>query len=293
MDLDFSTFNNIFNNVIKYKFKDINLTNAININVRSKIIHFENVYWKYINTKCFTNLRYLRMLSISKNNIRRIQNDTFKNLIRLSDLLLDFNNIIHIETGAFNGLSRLATLELSYNSIVELNTGTFTIYNKRVEYIYIKIRGNKLKTIKNGLFTFHYIKELDLSNNSITNIETNSFNTTILQILKLDNNMLSTIDERVFGNLNDKLNTFTIFNNKIECNCIKLNWVFDHVILTFLNSSVNEYIKCHKLEINLFNKINNCTNNKGKYIYIYIYIYIIYIYIYIYIIYIYIIYILL
>ena len=221
------------------------------------------MYWKYINTKCLTNLTSLRLLSIIKNNISRIQNDTFTSLYELSDLMLNNNNIIHIETGAFNGLKQLSSLELSYNSIVELNTGTFTIYNQSVVYIYIKIHSNKLKNIKNGLFTFDYIRELDLSNNSITNIETNSFNTTILQILKLDNNMLSTIDERVFGNLNDNLNTFTIFNNKIECNCIKLNWVFDHVILTFLKSSVNEYIKCHKLEINLFNKINNCTNNKG------------------------------
>ena len=107
------------------------------------------------------------------------------------------------------------------------------------------------------------------------NKETFKYFSTELQKLSIHNNLLTTIDEDIFGNL-IKLNELKIFNNRINCNCDIVNLVFKYTLLQhLLNTSANAYVECHQLGMNLleFKKDTNCQYN-GKYIYIYIYIYI-------------------
>ena len=265
IDLDFSQFPIPFNNIDTLECNTFKLTHISNIDIKLKYLYFIEVHCKYINSDYFSGLNKLQHLIIKNNNISSVHNFTFKGLIYLSYLDLDYNNITSIESDAFDGLIRLRCLRLNYNSLVELNTGIFTIYNKIGGYSYIEIRGNRIQIIKSGLFTTHYIERIDLSNNSISSIETNAFNTK-LKILKLHDNVLSTIDENVFGILKNVKN-ITIYNNQIICDHHKFNWIFNSTILTLLNSSINKYVKCHQLNVSLFEfmKIKNWSNNKGKY----------------------------
>ena len=145
---------------------------------------------------------------------------------------------------------------------------TFNIYNKIVHFEYIKIKGNRLKIIKSGLFFSDDIKQLDLSNNTINSFEINALNVK-LKILKSYSNVdLSTIAQYMFGNMK-KLKNDTVLNNTIMCNCQTFNWTFKHKILKIWNVSKHYYIVCNQL-ISIF---KNCTINKGNFIYIYIYIY--------------------
>ena len=267
MELDFNTLSYTFNNVMSLQFSAIKLNSVININVDVTAITFITVYFTNIKYRYFEGLIKLKLLKIRFNDIRNITNDIFKDLKSLLTLDLETNNIKYITSGAFHGLIKLKTLRLNNNKIIGLDKGTFNIHNKTGIYESIEIRNNALKTIKSGLFISHYIKRIDLSINNISNIERNAFNTTQLETLYLHDNLLSNIDERVFGNLNSNLKIFTIYNNNINCDCKIFKWLDENrTLLKFLNSSTNMYIKCYRLEIHLFEykKRNNCTSNKGK-----------------------------
>ena len=277
IDIDFSKFKISLDILYVITFSNFNLINVSNINSNIRSLIFKDVYWNKINSNYFSGLNSLQKLTITLNNITTIENKTFIHIIILSNLNLINNCITHIESGAFMGLKWLSRLSLNNNYIFELNTAIFTIYNKIGihENSYIKIQSNQLITIQTGLFVSHPVKQIDLSYNSITSIERNAFNATYLEILILNDNLISNIDEHVFGNLK-QLKMLTISNNIIVCNCEKLKWIFKHSILKLLKKSINNYIQCTNGNTNLFeyNKINTCTNNKGNiYIYIYIYIY--------------------
>ena len=266
IDLNFAIINisslNTLHTIICF---DMKLINISNITTNIQTLSFNNVYLNNIRSYFFTNLTKLESLNITDNNINKIFNYTFKDLSSLVVLELTKNNIKYIESGSFDGLIKLNSLNLNYNSITEFKAGTFAIYNKIGTYGIIKIRGNKLRHIKSGLFISHSIREIDISNNLISSIEINAFNTSQLEVLKVDNNKLSTLDEHVFGNLTN-LSILTIFNNTINCNCEQLKWVFNHPILHLLNSSANSYIKCNNENTYLLT-FDNCTRNKGIYIY--------------------------
>ena len=274
IDLDFSKFQIPFDNIDRLECNLFKLIHFSNININVTYLYFVHSNWTNITSYYFSGLSKLQYLIIKYNNISSIKNNTFKGLISVFDLVLKHNYIVNIEAGAFDGLIRLSRLRLSYNSLVELNTGTFTIFNKLEGYEFINIRGNRLKMIKRGLFDSENIETIDLSNNSIISIESGAFNVTLKRLKLLLNNVLSTIAENVFGRLKNMRN-ITIYNNKINCNCKKLNWIFNKVnnskILKFLNSSVNNFVKCYELNMNLFGFMKKkCTNNRGIYIYIYI-----------------------
>ena len=222
IDLDFSKFSVKFNNLNRLECKYIELTNFSNVNSNLTYLYFSRVKLTDIKSYYFRGLIRLQTLSITNNNISRIQNDTFIDLISLLNLQLAHNNIKYIESSAFNGLLNVVSLQLNNNYLVNLNKDTFKYFS------------------------------------------------TELQKLSIHNNLLTTIDEDIFGNL-IKLNELKIFNKRINCNCEIVNWVFKYTLLLhLLNTSANAYVECHQLDTNLFEFKNesNCSN-KGKYIYIY------------------------
>ena len=270
INLDFYKFKNKFNNLNKLHFQHIRLINVSNIHTNIKELKFYDVYWTSIKSHYFKGLINLKKLKIGSNRISTIENNTFRHLIYLLSLDLEDNRITRIEAGAFFGLKQLNRLNIRTNDLEGLNARTFNILTKRGRYEVIELRHNSLRRIKSGLFISHYIIEIDLSHNSISLIYNNTFNATKLEILFLNNNYLSSLDEGVFGNFNTNLKYFWIYSNTIRCDCPKFKWVLNHPILTHLNRSQNEYIchHCHKLNKNVgeSNIINNITNNTGKYI---------------------------
>ena len=259
--ISFKNFNNI-------EFYNMTLKYFTNINVNIENLCFNNVGWTTIrsenNIVYFTRLNNLITLSISKNKIDNLLKDTFTGLISLVNLRLHHNMIKFIEAGTFSFLIKLKYLYIYHNNIA--NTGKLTYY-------FISMKYNLFKTVKSGVFSSHVNKEIDLSFNLINRIERNAFNKN-LETLRLNDNLLPTIDKSVFGSIGNTLKILTMFNNQIQCDCNKLKWIFNHDILLLLTISKKKLLKCHQLSLNLheFNKRYNCKYNKGKYIYIYIYI---------------------
>ena len=175
-----------------------------------------------------------------------------------------------IESKYYVGLHKLSSLSIIRNNISVIKNSTFI---HLLGLIYLDLPNNNIKYIESSAFIgLNMLYHLQLNHNLIMVLKSNTFNMFESSDLKLymDNNLLSTIDKNVFGKLN-KLELLTIFNNKIECNCQKLNWILHHKIIIHLNSSLNKYIKCYNLKTTFFEllKRSNCSNIKGKYIYIY------------------------
>jgi Leucine-rich repeat (LRR) protein len=70
----------------------------------------------------FINLKSLHKLSISNNNIQRIEAGTFSDLVALEELQLDYNHLSVLDSGALQGLSVLRSLSLAGNSFTQILT---------------------------------------------------------------------------------------------------------------------------------------------------------------------------
>ena len=259
---DFKKFKLPYINTIGIIFKNINIKKVCYIdNEVINELSFINVYWTRIDSTLLKDLKNLDYVRIERNNISRIYNDTFKHNTLLTKVYLIHNMIVHIEVCAFVILKDLKELYLSNNYLLNLNIKLFL----KIPIHTIRIVKNKLDTIKSELFNYYSYRIIDLSYNNITSIERNAFGGKLWE-LYLNNNQLSTIDISIFSTLSNQLIHFDIFDNKITCNCNKLDWIYNYMTL-LRNTHRNDLskIKCHQFKINVlvFKEIFNCTYNKG------------------------------
>ena len=63
----------------------------------------------------------VEVISISRNNVTAVLEDSFSRFVSYLRLYLDRNQISLIEPGAFNGLTNLEFLDLSENKITEVH----------------------------------------------------------------------------------------------------------------------------------------------------------------------------
>ena len=245
---------------------NLNLIKNITINNTINILQIEG----FINVPLdfdFSKFKYPFNL-ITRLNCKDFELKNFTNINTNIETIIFTNMYMRsIESKYFVGLNKLISLSIKMNNISVIKNSTF-IPVQGLIYLYLSY--NNIKYIESSAFTgLNKLYELKLDNNLIKEFKINTFNMFESSDLKLhmDNNVLSTIDKNVFGKLN-KLKLFSIFNNKIECNCQKLNWILHHKIIIHLNSSLNNHIKCYNLKTTFFNliKTNNCSNIKGKYI---------------------------
>ena len=206
------------------------------------------------------------------NSVNTIRNYTFIDLNELVYLGLIENNITHIESGAFSGLYYLDNLDLNYNAILGLHADTFKIMNRLGNILaknisFINLFESKLKVIKSRLFVFDKMELIDLSYNQITTLENNSFFIIFIKDIYLEGNMLSSINEYVFHNININV-SLSIFKNIITCNC-ELHWILKHEkMLGHLNNKANANIECNNDTQLLKDYVENstCISTKGIYI---------------------------
>ncbi|ELT90852.1 hypothetical protein CAPTEDRAFT_134074, partial [Capitella teleta] len=112
--------------------------------------------------------KFLRILDLTKNNIKEISNNTFVNLHNLTQLTLSNNTIVNIEEDAFKGLKNLKELCLEGNelSIETLETSTNLRGFDSLEYIDLEL--NQIKEIPKEMFEdLSKLRTLILMNNQL------------------------------------------------------------------------------------------------------------------------------
>jgi len=96
------------------------------------------------------NLRDVRLLSISENNMSFFERDSFVSLTHLETLVARNCGLRTIKLGAFNGLTKLTGLYIGHNEISEILPGTFESMNS-LEYL--DLGSNRLVKFDSGVFS--------------------------------------------------------------------------------------------------------------------------------------------
>lgn len=169
------------------------------VDVRSlSRLHLSHNRISSLEPELFQDMKFLDQIFLDNNEIEFVEPAMFEKNVQLSKVSLASNRIIELESTMFNQLLSLEFLNLSSNMLTELKTSGFG--GKLTE---LSLKNNNLKqlTIENiaiieaannqiDTVTFRNplsIKQLFLSNNSLTNI--NGFsNLTNLQLLDLSFN---------------------------------------------------------------------------------------------------------
>lgn len=139
-------------------------------------------------------LRKLKILSLSKNNIQKLDANVFKGLKVLENLDLSFNYIKQIKSEIFIGLPNLLILNLSHNLIEKIRDEYFSEFEELRE---LDLSYNKLTSTFRISRSF-YLRKMRLSHNNISEINSQAFDGTYLKEITLDNNKLEKLDVDTF-----------------------------------------------------------------------------------------------
>ncbi|XP_049533169.1 chaoptin [Anopheles darlingi] len=139
----------------------------------------------------------LRILYLNWNNISALGNHAFGDLQILEVLNLAHNNISSLRRRSFAGLANLQEFDMSHNRIESLQIEQFSPLKKlRV----LKLNNNRLRTIPRDTFLNTRIEYLDLSYNQFTAWQATAFADIgfTLRSIQFDNNLLEFLDPYMF-----------------------------------------------------------------------------------------------
>ncbi|XP_023222761.1 protein artichoke-like isoform X1 [Centruroides sculpturatus] len=158
-----------------------------------KILDLSSNQLRSIDSRVFEGLISLEILNLELNDLSVVPTESLKDLISLKSLLLQENDLIELSRSSFPKLQSLTTLNLTGNQISSLQDGTF------FNLTYLKVlllRKNKLRRITEDVFTgLRAIEVLDLSNNFFHTVPLNSLEKIpTLKELYLHSNKIKSLD---------------------------------------------------------------------------------------------------
>lgn len=195
------------NTYIEDKLLELTVLDENNYNRGSKIVS--------IALETFNGLRKLEKLSLSNNEIEKLEGNVFEGLSNLLELNLNKNKLKRIDSNTFKGLVKLERLFLEDNEISEISDKAFESLSN-LKNLYLP--NNKLTRINSNTFKGigEKLEGLILSYNEITEIEAKSFeNFFNLKNLILVNNKLRVVDSNTFKGLKN-LEKLSLAKNEIE-----------------------------------------------------------------------------
>ncbi|XP_071800952.1 uncharacterized protein [Asterias amurensis] len=184
------------------------------------------------------NLTQLRILSLSRNKLRHIDDEVFNPLTELERLDMIACGLDEIPARFFASQSRLKFLKLAHNNLKTLARTSLIGLDSLVD---LDVRGNQISDLEVGvfehtprLFTIHFSENrlssipasilrplwnlnwISFQRNDISNIEKGAFSTNeMLTTLMLADNKLTAVTRGVFHNLTN-LVLLTLRNNSIR-----------------------------------------------------------------------------
>lgn len=201
----------------------------------------------------FRNVPRLTDVSITYNNISRIQRDVFNDL-SLERLRLSRNNIDSVQDQAFSNMSKLTHLYINDNLIGQWNRKWF---NNSPALVLLDFQNNKLKSLPEK--AFHYtrnLKKIFLGHNDIVSFEPNAFGgLEDLDHLDLSFNKLTMLDQNIFSK---KVSIGSLLINGNRLNFLSTNFR-NQVLISKISIEGNPW-KCSCL-----NTIDNWLYNRNIY----------------------------
>lgn len=143
----------------------------------------------------------LQKLDLSRNNIKRLPDNSFNVFKVLKDLNLNFNHIQRLNDSALNGLGKLESLDLRNNFIRDIGPKSFSNLTSLKQLL---LAGNYIANLSKGHFeSSKKLEQLDLSQNGLTSVDKDTFAPLRnLNKLNLDKNKkLKGLDKSIFDTL--------------------------------------------------------------------------------------------
>jgi Leucine-rich repeat (LRR) protein len=167
-----------------------------------------------IDAKVFKNLRKLKFVTLSRNEISTIDSNAFTDLFKLETLYLDNNNLEYVSSRLFSSLENLKSLNLCVNKIETLSPKTFHAL-RNLESLHLK--DNNLQFLHKDLFaTLGNLKNITLNNNNVEVIHANLFHHNInLEYVWINDNKIKFINSNSFETL-----SYLKFINLMDNICI-------------------------------------------------------------------------
>jgi Leucine-rich repeat (LRR) protein len=197
----------------------------------------------------FDSCTALKVVDLSKNEFIKFETSTFQNLVNLEELDLSLNNIKELDSNLFRCNKKLFKLRLGQNKI-NLETSTFQnlidLEKLDLSYNYIE------RADYSNIFAYNKnLRILNISHNSLSSLNNQSFNGLNLTELHLRNCQISYLTEELFNGLVN-LTGLYLSDNKIMS---LPDGIFQNITnLKYLNISHNQI---SKLPSNLFNSLVN------------------------------------
>lgn len=155
-----------------------------------------------------TKIENLQKLYLSNNSIKNIFSHSLGSLYSLKSLFLDSNKISQIEKFSFENLIALSKISLSNNQIEKITE----IYFESLSFLSnLNLKNNKIISVGNS-FSDNYLFDLDLSYNSISNLD--FFLPASLENLNLEFNEIECVLRKFFSE-SSKLVYLNLAHNKI------------------------------------------------------------------------------
>ncbi|KAF7278687.1 hypothetical protein GWI33_008096 [Rhynchophorus ferrugineus] len=226
-----------------------------------------------LNGGVFTHLPELKELSFSFNPLRYVDASAFIGLDKLESLELSFSfDRDDLPYDSFKTLPRLQILSLDHNNFHEIKSESFDALS---EITYLNLESNKIETVPSNLFkpeVHAKLKNLRLSNNELTTIETGTFRSLgSLFEVSLSENKIANLQMESFADL-PQLNKIILSNNLISrigpgafsnlSSLRKLDLQFNELTELSFKQFVN---LTSPLSLNLsFNAISSCISQKHE-----------------------------
>ncbi|PKU39646.1 toll-like receptor 3 [Limosa lapponica baueri] len=183
-------------------------------------------------------LRKLMLRKVGCSNLA-VSPSPFHPLQNLTILDISNNNIANIKEDLLDGLHKLDILDLQHNNLARLwkqaNPGGPVLFLKNLPNLHIlNLKSNGLDEIPVQAFKgLSQLKNLDLGSNNLNLLPATLFDDQVsLNSLNLQKNLITSVEEKVFGSAFKSLRVLRMDSNPFDCTCESIAWFADWLNVT-------------------------------------------------------------
>ncbi|NWJ01567.1 TLR3 protein, partial [Crypturellus undulatus] len=216
--------NEISQELTGHEFKGLNNIQTIYLSYNKNLI---------LQSESFTFVPSLRKLMLRKAGCSNLalSPSPFHPLQNLTVLDISNNNIANIKDDLFDGLHKLDVLDLQHNNLARLwkhvNPGGPVLFLKDLPKLRIlNLRSNGFDEIPVQVFRgLFQLNDLDLGSNNLNLLPATLFDDQVsLTSLNLQKNLITSVEEKVFGPAFKNLRKLEMDFNPFDCTCESISW---------------------------------------------------------------------
>ncbi|NXP55290.1 TLR3 protein, partial [Heliornis fulica] len=208
--------------------------------------NIEDIYLSYNNNLTLRSESFIFVPSLRKLMLRKVgcsnlalSPSPFHPLQNLTVLDISNNNIANIKEDLFDGLHNLVILDFQHNNLARLwkhaNPGGPVLFLKDLLNLHIlNLKSNGFDEIPIQVFKgLFQLKHLDLGSNNLNLLPAALFNDQASLIsLNLQKNLITSVEEKVFGPAFKNLRMLEMDSNPFDCTCESIAWFADWLNVT-------------------------------------------------------------